>query len=118
MESKMSPVPLEALRSGKVVDAPRVDSLLHHAHVFLCDHGDEAWRAHELAEALDVDPHTLGAALRRLRARGLVGKQGPYWFALSQQESAQLQAAMAASRAMDERHGAEDPVRWARLHHA
>lgn len=113
----MSPVPLDSLRRGHVVEAPKPGSHPARVYAFLEGHRAEAWRAHEVAAALDVDQHTIGAALRRLRARGLVDKEGPYWFALSEQESAQLQAANLATRDANERLGPEDPARWAHLDH-
>lgn len=114
----MSPVPLESLRRGTPPGTPRPGSQLASTLAFLLKHHDKAWRAHELAEELDTTQHTMGAALRRLRARGLVDKQGPYWFALSERESAQLQAALATTRAANERLGVEDPDDWAHLEHA
>jgi len=116
-ESKMSPIPLEILRTGKRADGPRAGSRLARILAFLRKHHDKAWRAHELAEELDASQHTIGAALRRLRSRGLIDKQGPYWFALSEQESAQMQAALATTRAANDRLGVEDPDDWAHLEH-
>ncbi|MFA5860631.1 MAG: hypothetical protein WDA16_02945 [Candidatus Thermoplasmatota archaeon] len=109
----MSPVPLAALRSGDLPRTVRPDSHPARVLTFLTKHREEAWRAHELAEKLGTDQHTMGAALRRLRSRGLIDKQGPYWFALSEQESAQLQAALATTLAANEHLGAEDPDDWA-----
>lgn len=114
----MSPVPLESLRKGLPAGAPRAGSQLARTLAFLLKHHDKAWRAHELAEELDASQHTMGAALRRLRSRGLVDKQGPYWFALSERESAQLQAALAATREANARLGVEDPDDWAHLEHS
>lgn len=111
-ESSMSPVSLEALRSGQLREPPRRGTHLARAWEFLRSHPDQAWPASELAEELGVDQHTLGAALRRLHARGLVHKHGRYWYATSEREGAQLAGAIAVTRELNERHGREDPADW------
>lgn len=113
----MSPVPLEALRQGKVVEQPRPGSHLARVLRLLRSNPDQAWRASEVALELDTEPHTIGAALRRLHARGLVDKKGPYWFALGERESAQLAGALAVTRELNQRYGPEGPADWRFLDH-
>lgn len=108
----MSPVSLDALRQGKVLEPPRRGTHLARVLDFLRSHGDQAWRAHELAEELAIDPHTLGAALRRLQGRGLVHKQGRYWYATDEREAAQLGAAIAVTRELNAKYGPENPAEW------
>jgi len=113
----MSPVPVDLLRSGRLAHRPEPESHPGRVLAFLQKHADKAWRAAEVAKALRTDQYTIGAALRRLRGRGLIDKEGPYWFALSERESAQLQMALAVTRAANERWGPEDPADWADLPH-
>lgn len=113
----MSPVSVDALRKGRLIEVPRAGS--HPARVleFLVRNPREAWRAREIAAALGTDQHTIGAALRRLHARGHVEKKGPFWFALEERALRQLVAAMALTRDLNERLGPEDPRDWAELRH-
>lgn len=46
---------------------------------FLLAHDDQAFTRGELADALDVDPNTIGTNLSRLKERGLVRHREPYW---------------------------------------
>ncbi|HVL47177.1 MAG TPA: helix-turn-helix domain-containing protein [Candidatus Thermoplasmatota archaeon] len=112
----MSPVPIDALERG-VAELPRPGSNPARVLAFLMARPKEAWRAHEIAAALDVEPHTLGAALRRLRARGLVAKKGVHWHALGARERATLAAALALTRDLDRRLGRERRKDWAELPH-
>lgn len=113
----MSPVSLDALRHGRVVESPKRETHLARALAFLRKHPDDAWRATELAHELGTDAHTIGATLRRLRARGFIDKKGPYWFALSDPDAAKLRVLLAATIEANERLGPEDPADWAHLPH-
>lgn len=46
---------------------------------FLVEHADQAYTRAEIADALDVNPETVGTNLTRLKARGLVRHREPYW---------------------------------------
>lgn len=46
---------------------------------FLLTHEDRAYTRAEIADALDVNPETIGTNLTRLKARGLVRHREPYW---------------------------------------
>ncbi|HWG92280.1 MAG TPA: helix-turn-helix domain-containing protein [Candidatus Thermoplasmatota archaeon] len=107
----MSPIPLEDLKRGRF-PAARPGSNPERVLAFLREHPTEAWRAVEIAAALDIEQHTLGAVLRRLAARGYVGKKEEYWFALDEEETATLQMALAVNRYANEKLGPEDPADW------
>ncbi len=72
----------------------------------------EAWRAVEIADALGIEVHTLGAVLRRLLQRGLLDKQGVYWFQPTELEGARLAMIHATTQDLNERLGPEDPDDW------
>jgi Mn-dependent DtxR family transcriptional regulator len=113
----MSPVSLADLRRGKIRPAPRRESHPGRVLALLRKHANQAWRAQEIADRLDVDAHTIGAALRRLHSRGLVDKQGPFWFALSDEESAHLRAFLLTTQELNRELGTENPQDWAHLPH-
>jgi predicted nucleotidyltransferase len=46
---------------------------------FLLAHDDSAFTRSEIAEAVDVNPETVGTNLTRLKNRGLVRHREPYW---------------------------------------
>lgn len=46
---------------------------------FLIEHDSQAYTRAELADALDVNPETVGTNLTRLKDRGLVRHREPYW---------------------------------------
>lgn len=46
---------------------------------FLRARADKAYRRREIAEAIDVNPETVGTNLTRLKARGVVAHREPYW---------------------------------------
>lgn len=113
----MSPLPIEAVRRGLVREEPREGTHPARVLAFLRARSDQAWRAHEIARALSMDPYTAGAALRRLLARGLIEKDGVFWFATTERDAAQLQAALAATHDLNERYGRENPADWAHVVH-
>ena len=67
------------------------------------------------ADALGVDQHTLGATLRRLRARGLLDKQGAYWFVPTARDGARLAGLYGLTRSLNERLGPEKRSDWPRM---
>lgn len=113
----MSPVSLDDLRKGKVSVLPDETSHPGRVLALLRKRPDQAWRAQEIAERLDADAHTIGATLRRLRARGLIDKDGVHWFAVSEEEGAHLRMAQLLTRATNRRLGPEDPADWRHLPH-
>lgn len=66
----------------------------------------------EIARELQVEQNTLGAALTRLRRRGLVDEIDGHWFALKDREAAKRQAAIFGNRAANAKWGREDPSDW------
>lgn len=72
----------------------------------------QAWRAVEIADALGIEIHTLGAVLRRLLQRGLLDKQGVYWFRPTELDGAKLAMVNAITKELNERLGPEDPDDW------
>lgn len=72
----------------------------------------EAWLAKEISDVLDIEIHTLGAVLRRLRSRGLVDKQGTYWFIPTESEGTKLAMIHQANQDLNKRLGVEDPSDW------
>lgn len=46
---------------------------------FLATNRDRAFTRREIADAVDAAPETVGTALTRLKARGLVRHRAPYW---------------------------------------
>ena len=72
----------------------------------------EAWRSVEIADALGIEIHTLGAVLRRLLQRGLLDKQGLYWFQPTELEGAKLATTHATTQDLNERLGPENPDDW------
>ena len=46
---------------------------------FLIEHDDRAYTRGEIADAIDVNPETVGTNLTRLKARDLVRHREPYW---------------------------------------
>ncbi|MHB8587113.1 MAG: MarR family transcriptional regulator [Thermoplasmatota archaeon] len=113
----MSPIPLDALEEVASAGLPRPGSYPSRVLAFLAEHSREAWRAHEIAAALDVEEHTLGAALRRLHSRGLIEKKGHFWHALDEKDAGKLFAAIALTRELNERLGRENRRDWARVPH-
>lgn len=98
------------LRGGRATNAedPNPTRVL----AFLRANPSEAWTAKEISDALDIQIHTLGAVLRRLRSRGLVDKQGTYWFIPTEIEGAKLTMMHAVTQDANERLGVEDPADW------
>lgn len=106
-------MPLRDLRKRpSEVRHPRPGSHLESALEFLRAHPKDGWRAVELSKRLDIDEHTLGAALRRLRQRGLVDKIDEHWFALPDNEVAKIVAMRLTTRLANEKLGPEDPADW------
>lgn len=109
----MSPMSLRNLRERQLeVRHPRPGTHLERALKFLRAHPKDGWRAVELSKRLDIDEHTLGAALRRLRQRGLVDKIDEHWFALPDNEVAKIVAMRMTTRLANEKWGTEDPADW------
>ena len=107
----MSPIAVDALLRGTADDGSNPSRVLG----LLRAQPDQAWRAIEIAEALDIEQHTLGAVLRRLRTRGLVDKRGAYWFVPSPRDQARLMALHAVTHELNARLGPEDPDQWPRV---
>lgn len=55
---------------------------------FLVEHADQAYTRSEIADALDVNPETVGTNLTRLKAHGLVRHREPYWAFTADHEQA------------------------------
>lgn len=105
------PMEVDALlRGGRATSAedPNPTRVL----AFLRADPSSAWTAKEIRDALDIETHTLGAVLRRLRGRGLIDKQGTYWFIPTEVEGAKLVMMHATTRDLNERLGVEDPADW------
>lgn len=98
------------LRSGRA--ASREDSNPTRVLAFLRASPDEAFLAKEISDALEIEIHTLGAVLRRLQSRGLVDKQGTYWFVPTESEGAKLAMIHATTQDLNERLGVENPDDW------
>lgn len=98
-------------RSGKV-RPPRPGSNPDRVLAFLHKHIDEAWRASELSANLDIEIHTLGSALRRLRLRGLIDVKDEHWYALEDDEMAKRQAYLLTTKLANEKWGPERREDW------
>jgi hypothetical protein len=109
----MSPISVDELhrRNGKV-RLPRPGTNPDRVLDFLRDHIDEAWRGSELSANLDIEIHTLGSVLRRLRARGLIDVKDEHWYALEDDEIAKLQGGILTTRLANEKLGPEDLDDW------
>src|SRR5687768_7668891 len=105
------PLPVASLLRG-AHGAAGADNNAGKVVAFLRAQPDQAWRAIEVSEALGIEIHTLGAVLRRLLSRGLLDKQGAYWFIPTPRDSARLAAVHAVTRDLNERLGIEDPRDW------
>lgn len=105
------PLPLANLLQG-ATGAAGAPTNTTRVRAFLASQPDQAWRAVEVSDALGIDIHTLGAVLRRLLARGLVSRQGAYWFAASERDGARLAALHAITHDLNQRLGLEDPADW------
>jgi predicted nucleotidyltransferase len=87
---------------------------------FLLEHADQAYTRAEIADALDVNPETVGTNLTRLKARGLVRHREPYWAFTDDHEQARAVfrergaddlAALLSDLGRDSRHRTDDGSR-------
>lgn len=106
------PVAVKDLLTGTVEPALRADQRPALVLEFLRKHSDHAYSAAEVGKEFDTDHRTMRTVLARLANRGLIGKKGDYWFALSEEDAATKHAFLRTSRDLDERHGKEDPNDW------
>lgn len=107
------PIPLDELLDRPAgVRPPARDTLPDRALVFLRKHPEEAWRATEVAAALDVAQTTLSPALTRLRRKGLVDNKDGHWYALPDEEVAKRVAMIGTTRHANAKWGTEDPAGW------
>jgi predicted nucleotidyltransferase len=70
------PIDIERFESAESPDEPTTSERIVR---FLIEHGDRAFTRGEIADAIDVNPETVGTNLTRLKARDLVRHREPYW---------------------------------------
>lgn len=70
------PVSITHFETG---DLPRGPSVPERVVAYLYLNRDHAFTRAEIAAALDANPNTVGTALSRLKARGLLRHRNPYW---------------------------------------
>jgi transcription initiation factor IIE alpha subunit len=68
-------VDIEDFEAGEAEERTNADRVL----AFLADRDDRAWTAAAIAERTDVDPDSINPVLTRLKDRGLVRHERPYW---------------------------------------
>jgi predicted nucleotidyltransferase/DNA-binding transcriptional ArsR family regulator len=92
------PIDIERFESAAGPDEPTTSERIVQ---FLLEHEDRAFTRGEIADAIDVNPETVGTNLTRLKARGLVRHREPYWAFTDDHEQA---------RAVLRERGADDLV--------
>ena len=70
------PIDIEQFEDEPTLDEPTTSERIVR---FLLEHADQAFTRSEIADALDVNPETVGTNLTRLKARELVRHREPYW---------------------------------------
>lgn len=79
---------------------------------FLASNPEQAYTPKEIYEATSVTRGSVGVVLSRLEEDGLVRHRGEYWAIAEVEDIDETLSAMATSRTVTERLGAEDPEEW------
>lgn len=104
------PVSIDEFEEGELPEGPSVPEQVV---AYLYRNSEQAFTRSEVATAIEADPNTVGTALSRLKARGLVRHRGEYWAITA--DEARVNAAYdlhLAGRRLDAEDGGIDAEEW------
>lgn len=81
---------------------------------FLVENRDKAYKAIEIAEAVDVDRNSIHPVLSRLEERGLVRHREPYWAVGDIEDVRDAMVFSSTATFLDETVGSESREEWLR----